>query len=154
MLTKPGDYDHPQYATIGQITYQATWVYNKKSFFENLLDDMKEERRMLIEAIKEYESKLKLICAAFGGYVNIIDIDDVHFEDPMMPPTVKSALQVTSFEEKLNQRFNLLGGTAGMRDTKWGRAGIILFGLWTALTCVVCFEKADFLNVSKISLTL
>ena len=134
--------------TIGQIAYQATWVYNKSAFFENLLFEMKQERKVMIDEIRAQDKKLQLIAKPFGGYINILDVDDVHFEDPMMPENVKAALAVSTFEEKINQRFNLVGGSLGLRDTKWGRAAIILFGLWASITCIVCFEKADFLNVS------
>ena len=34
--------------------------------------------------------------------MNIIDVDDVHFENEMMPTHIKSSLAVTEFEEKLN----------------------------------------------------
>ena len=110
---------------------------------------MKEERKVLIDEIRAQDKKLQLIAKPFGGYINILDVDDVHFEDAMIPVGVKQALAVSTFEEKINQRFNLVGGSLGLRETKWGRAAIILFGLWTAITCIVCFEKADFLNVSN-----
>ena len=41
-----------------------------------------------------------------------------------------------------------MGGTLGLRDTRWANCAIYLFAAWTAATCIVCFEKADFLNVS------
>ena len=41
-----------------------------------------------------------------------------------------------------------MAGSVGLRDTKWGKAAIYMFGLWTIGTSFVCFEKPDFLNVS------
>ena len=39
------------------------------------------------------------------------------------------------------------------KDTKWAKAAIYMFGLWTIVTCFVCFEKPDFLNVSAFVFT-
>jgi hypothetical protein len=39
------------------------------------------------------------------------------------------------------------------KDTKWAKAAIYMFGFWTIVTCFVCFEKPDFLNVSALVLT-
>jgi len=38
--------------TIGQIKYQATWIYNKKSFLQELLLNMDNEKKDLVEEIK------------------------------------------------------------------------------------------------------
>lgn len=38
--------------TIGQIKYQATWIYNKHNFLQELLMSMKNERDDLVEEIK------------------------------------------------------------------------------------------------------
>lgn len=38
--------------TIGQIKYQATWIYNKRFFLEELLGNMTRERDDLVEEIK------------------------------------------------------------------------------------------------------
>jgi len=42
----------------------------------------------------------------------------------------------------------MLSSNLGMRDTKWGQLAIFLFGIWTIATSIVCFEKADFLNLT------
>ena len=43
----------------------------------------------------------------------------------------------------------MTGGTVlGMHNTRWGRAAILMFGLWAVLTTYVCFERADFLNLT------
>jgi hypothetical protein len=34
------------------------------------------------------------------------------------------------------------------KDTKWAKAAIYMFGLWNVVTCFVCFEKPDFLNLT------
>ena len=134
--------------TIGQIAYQATWVFNKKLFFTDLLSRMRAEREDLINEIRVQDRKLQLLAKPFGGYISVLDVDDVYFDNEMMPTVVKQRLQVTDFEHSLNQRFNLMGGTLGLRDTRWANCAIYLFAAWTAATCIVCFEKADFLNVS------
>ena len=38
--------------TIGQIKYQATWIYNKREFLKNLLKTMNDEREDLIREIR------------------------------------------------------------------------------------------------------
>jgi hypothetical protein len=38
--------------TIGQIKYQATWIFNKHNFLQELLLSMKNERDDLVEEIK------------------------------------------------------------------------------------------------------
>ena len=134
--------------TIGQIAYQATWVYNKGLFFNDLLVQMKTEREDLIGEVRHQHKKLNMIAKPFGGYINIIDVDDIHFEDEMMPSGIKKTLAVSEFEEKLNQQFNMVGGSLGLRETRWGRAAILLFAIWTVFTALVCFGKPDYLNVS------
>ena len=38
--------------TIGQIKYQATWIFNKHLFLSELLTSMQQERSDLVEEIK------------------------------------------------------------------------------------------------------
>jgi hypothetical protein len=65
-----------------------------------------------------------------------------------MPKEVKDMLQVRPFEEKMNLHFNIVTSKMGMKETKWGAIALYMFLLWALLTCLVCFEKPDFLNVS------
>jgi hypothetical protein len=58
-----------------------------------------------------------LIAKPFGAYINIIDIDDVHFEDKYLSGSVKQKLAVSSFEEKFSLQFNLVVAKMGFRDT-------------------------------------
>ena len=46
---------------------------------------MKSERDDLINEIKHMDQKMQLICKPFGGYRNILNVDDLYFEDDMMP---------------------------------------------------------------------
>lgn len=39
--------------TIGQIKYQATWIFNKHRFLTELLESMQTEKDDLIEEIKQ-----------------------------------------------------------------------------------------------------
>ena len=135
---------------IGNIKYQATWIYNKRKFLDELLKTMQGERADLIDEIKQQDKKMQLISKPFGGYRNIIELDDVHFEDAFLGKDVKMFLQVSEREQNFNQRFNQVTNQLGMRDTKWGRLTIILFGFWTIATSFTCFQKPDFLNVSMI----
>lgn len=64
---------------------------------------MEVEREELINEIKDQNRKLELIAKPFGGYINILEVDDIHFDNPNMPASVKQALAVQPFEEKLNQ---------------------------------------------------
>ena len=48
----------------------------------------------------------------------------------------------------MNVKFNILTGNMGLKDTKWAQTSIYLFGVWTLLTAIVCFEKPDFLNLT------
>lgn len=106
------------------------------------------ERRDLIEEISNQHKKLSLITKKFGAYINIVDIDDTHFEDQFLSRRFKERLQVTHKEEALSNKYNIILAKMGFRDTKWGRVSIIMFAIWTLFTCFICFEKADFLNVS------
>jgi len=89
-----------------------------------------------------------LIAKPFGGYRNIVGIDDIFFEDAYIPQNVKHFLKVGSYEEKMNVKFNQVAGNMGLRNTQWGKASIYMFGLWTIMTSFICFEKADFLNLT------
>ena len=113
---------------------------------------MNEERADLIREIRNQDKKLQLIAKPFGAYINIIDIDDVHFEDKFLSTDIKQKLAVTQFEEALSLKFNLVVSSMGFRDTQWGRLAIIMFAVWCLCTCFVCFQKADFLNVSLVSI--
>ena len=44
--------------TIGQIKYQATLIYNKHAFLNELLESMKTERDDLIDEIKQQDKKI------------------------------------------------------------------------------------------------
>lgn len=90
-----------------------------------------------------------LIAKPFGGYINILEVDDLYFEDSMMPNAAKELLKVNEWEERMNQRFNMMGGSVvGMKDTRWGRAAIFMFGFWALSTTYVMFERPDCINVS------
>jgi hypothetical protein len=91
---------------------------------------------------------LQIITKPFGGYRNILEIDDVHFEDHFVTPEMKQMLKVSDREQQLNVRFNMIAGSVGMRHTRWARLTIILFGLWTLGTSFLCFQKPDFLNLT------
>ena len=110
---------------------------------------MQGEKTDLVDEIKQQDKKMQLISKPFGGYRNIIDLDDVHFEDAFLGKDVKMFLQVSEREQNFNVKFNQVTNSLGMRDTKWGRLTILLFGFWTIATSFVCFQKADFLNVSS-----
>tara|TARA_B110000285_G_scaffold209387_1_gene250332 strand:+ start:322 stop:468 length:147 start_codon:yes stop_codon:yes gene_type:complete len=47
---------------------------------------MHAERTDLINEIREQDKKLQVICKPFGGYRNIVEIDDIHFEDGFLSP--------------------------------------------------------------------
>ena len=125
--------------SIGQIVYQATWIYNKSIFLQELLQNMKKEREDLIREIQTQDKKLQLIAKPFGGYINILEIDDIHFEDAYISQNVKGFLKITEFEENTGQKINKLANQLGLRDAKWGRMTIILFGIWSIATSFVCF---------------
>jgi hypothetical protein len=48
----------------------------------------------------------------------------------------------------MNVKFNKVANAIGMKNTRWGRLTIIMFGIWTTLTCLTCFMKYDFLNLT------
>jgi len=50
---------------------------------------MEVEREELINEIKDQNRKLELIAKPFGGYINILEVDDIHFDNPNMPASVK-----------------------------------------------------------------
>ena len=77
---------------VGQVKYVATWIYNKQDFLERLLLTMTEERQLLIDEIRSQDKKMQLISKPFGGYKNILEIDDIYFEDEYMPSNVKNLL--------------------------------------------------------------
>ena len=55
---------------------------------------MKAERADLISEIREQDKKLMVICKPFGGYRNIVEIDDIHFEDGFLTSQQKQRLAV------------------------------------------------------------
>ena len=67
---------------------------------------------------------------------------------------MKKKLQVKDWEKKVSVEFNIWSSTMGMRDTRWGRVCILMFGFWTLLTSMICFEKPDFLNLTMSCLGL
>lgn len=49
----------------------------------------------------------------------------------------------------MSTNFNMAVSGMGLgKDTKWGKAAIYMFGIWTIATSFVCFEKPDFLNLT------
>ena len=100
---------------------------------------MQEEKNDLIKEIRQQDKKLQIIAKPFGGYRNILEIDDVHFEDGFIDSDMKKKLQVTQREQDLNVQFNMVAGNLGLRNTRWARLTIIMFGLWTILTGICCF---------------
>ena len=67
---------------------------------------MEDEREALIKEMKNFDSRMQLISKPFGGYRNIIELDDVHFEDPFLTKDAKEWLKVSSKEESVNIYFN------------------------------------------------
>ena len=124
---------------IGQIKYQATWIYNKTRFLTDLLESMRSERDDLVDEIKQQDKKMQLISKPFGGYRNILEIDDIHFEDAFLTNDMKTYLKVYKREEDLSLAFNIVTNKLGMKETRWARVTIIMFGIWTMCTSVVCF---------------
>jgi hypothetical protein len=94
---------------------------------------------------------MQIISKPFGGYRNILEIDDIHFEDAFLTKDMKEFLKVSDKEQDYNITFNMVANKMGLKNTRWARLTIILFGLYAVLTCIVCFEKPDFLNVSIFS---
>jgi len=125
--------------TIGQIKYQATWIYNKSRFLSELLSSMKAEKEDLIEEIRAQDKKMQIISKPFGGYRNILEIDDIHFEDAFLTNDMKEFLKVSDKEQEYNIKFNMVANSMGMKNTRWGRLTIILFGMWSIATSFVCF---------------
>lgn len=87
-----------------------------------------------------------MVSDPFGGFRNVLEIDDIYFDDERMPVTAKEALKVRAVEERLNEKFNAATNLMGLRQTKWGKVTIIMFAFWSILTSICCFEKADMLN--------
>ena len=56
---------------------------------------MQEEKNDLIKEIRQQDKKLQVIAKPFGGYRNILEIDDIHFEDWLVTPEMKAMLKVT-----------------------------------------------------------
>jgi hypothetical protein len=60
---------------------------------------MEKERNLLIQDLKINDNKLKLISLPFGGYRNVLEIDDIYFDDSLLKPEYKEKLKVTAAEE-------------------------------------------------------
>ena len=41
-----------------------------------------------------------------------------------------------------------------MKNTKWGKLAIYMFGLWSLMTATTCFQKCDFMNLTMAILGL
>lgn len=50
---------------------------------------MTEEKNELIIEIRKWDKKLQHIAKPFGGYRNVLEIDDVHFEDGFLDLEMK-----------------------------------------------------------------
>jgi len=74
---------------VALIKYHATWIYNKRLFLSELLEGMEDEKAQLINEIRHQDLKLRAICGPFGGYRNVLEIDDIHFEDDFLTPEIK-----------------------------------------------------------------
>jgi len=115
---------------------------------------MEDERTALINEMRTFDRRMQLISKPFGGYKNIIELDDIHLEDPFLSEKTKTWLKVSSTEELLNAQFNFVANAIGLKNTKWGKLSIYMFGLWSLMTSFVCFQKADFLNLTMAILGL
>ena len=91
---------------------------------------------------------MQLISKPFGGYKNVLEIDDVYFEDDYLPAYVKESLKISKREEQFNIKINTVANALGMKNTRWGRMTIIMFAFWAVLTSIACFLKPDFLNLT------
>ena len=100
---------------------------------------MKAERADLISEIREQDKKLMVICKPFGGYRNIVEIDDIHFEDGFLTPQQKQRLAVQPREQQLNVQFNMMASSMGLKNTKWARLTIMMFGAYALGTSFICF---------------
>jgi|DEB0MinimDraft_12_1074336.scaffolds.fasta_scaffold54845_3 hypothetical protein len=56
---------------------------------------MNREKDDLINEIKSQDLKMQLISKPFGGYRNILEIDDIHFDDPIVSHETKEFLKVS-----------------------------------------------------------
>jgi hypothetical protein len=63
---------------------------------------MEEERKALINDMRTFDKRLQLISKPFGGYKNILELDDIHLEDPFLNEGTKQWLKVTQAEEAVN----------------------------------------------------
>lgn len=72
----------------------------------DLLHNQQQEKQNLIKELQQTDKKLQLISKPFGGYRNVLHIDDLHFEDPLLTTQTKQMLQVSLVEENLNIKFN------------------------------------------------
>jgi hypothetical protein len=105
----------------------------------DLRENMEEERKALITEMRGYDNKMQLISKPFGGFRNIIELDDVHLEDPFLGDTAKKWLKVSRREEAVNATFNKVTNSIGMKNARWGRLAIFMFGLWSMMACITCF---------------
>jgi hypothetical protein len=67
----------------------ASWIYNKKKFLEDILLEMQAEKAELIKEIRDQDRKLQIITKPFGGYRNVLEIEDIYFEDQYLPDNLK-----------------------------------------------------------------
>ena len=56
---------------------------------------MENEKNDLINELRTFDRRMQLISKPFGGYRNIIELDDVHLEDPFLKPEHKQWLKVS-----------------------------------------------------------
>ena len=70
---------------MGEVEYVITWIFNKGHFLQQLKDTMLNEKKALIDEIKNNDEKLRLISDPFGGFRNVLDVNDLYFKDPNLP---------------------------------------------------------------------
>lgn len=78
---------------------------------------MRTEREDLIQEIRQQDKRLRALAGPFGGYRNVLNVDDIYFEDNMMTPGLKNYLQVTDKERGMNVKFNEMAAKFGLRNT-------------------------------------
>ena len=100
---------------------------------------MKSEKEDLVDEIKQQDKKMQLISKPFGGYKNILEVDDIYFEDAFLTKDMKGYLKVSKREEDASLTFNIIANKLGMKETRWARVTIIMFFLWTMGTSIACF---------------
>ena len=138
----------------GQIRISLQWIYSKVKLLKDILLHLRfqihrdkkdlELKQTLLKDMKEPFSFLKASAANASLQIGNLDLVDAF-----------QAFGTVSEEEKQRAKdLELYLQSKGIRNFPWARATFIMTILFTIVTCLVHFYKADFVNLTVCTIAI